>query len=156
MPRSYTQEERVEALRAYEQYGPRKAAKNLGIPLSTVCLWARKAGARTVRSEKTRVAVEAKVNDNALARAELAGLLLQDARRLRDQLFTSTVAYNFGGKDNTFAEHELPEPDFRAKQAILTSIAIALDKSMALERFDAEGGQGLAAVDEWLRTVLSK
>lgn len=156
MARSYTQEERVEALRAYEEYGTSKAARLLGIPRGTINTWAHKAGARTERSENTRAAVEAKKTDNALRRANIASRLLDIAEGLAAELDDSVVVYAFGGRYNDFNEAKASKPQPRDKQAILTSIAIALDKSMALERFDAEGGQGLAAVDEWLRTVLSK
>lgn len=150
----YTDAQKAEALDLYEREGPAAVEDHLGIPSSTVYDWAKKAGVRTVRNERTREAVEAAQVDNAKRRAELAGRLLEDAERLRRQLWQPCTVFNFGGKDNTFEQAEIPEPDFRAKQAILTSVAIAVDKSMKLELHDRDDSSGLEAVDAWLRGII--
>ena len=68
-------------------------------------------------------------------------------------LHEKCIAHNFGGKNNSFAEHEIEEPTFRDKQAIMTSVAIAIDKSLKLEQHDASDDENKAAVDKWLAAV---
>lgn len=145
----YTEEQKAEALRLVQEIGQSETARRLDIPRGTVCWWATRAGLKSAGAEKTREATEAASAKNAALRAEIAAGLLQDAARLRAQLFSRSIAYNFGGKDNTFSEHELSEPGFRDKQAILTSIGIALDKAVMLERHDHDNGQA-AALDLFL------
>lgn len=154
MPASkYTEEQRHEALRLVPELGQAETARRLAIPRRTVCRWSSRAGVKSGREKKTEAARQHHIQENALLRAEMARDLLLVAQRLKNQLFAESLAYNFGGKDNTFNEAKLSEPSHRDKQALLTSIGIALDKSLALEKHDADGGQGIAAVDEWLRTV---
>ena len=57
--RTYTDQEKAEALKLYETEGPTAVEKQLGIPKATVASWARRAGVHTVRNERTREAVEA-------------------------------------------------------------------------------------------------
>jgi hypothetical protein len=152
----YTAEQRDEALAMVPEFGQAETARRLGIPKGTIHWWSYKAGVKAGCAEKTRAAVAVATADNAARRARIAAALLDDVERLRDQFWSACEVYNFGGKDNTFNTAEINQPGFRDKQAIATTMGIFLDKSLALERFDADGGQGLAAVDEWLRSVLGK
>ena len=155
MPRSkYTDQQRTEALDLYAREGPTAVEDQLDIPKSTVRGWARKQGVQCVRNERTRAATEARMVDLEKRRADLAASLLDDAEKLRRQLWEPCVIHNFGGKDNTYNSHEVPEPTFRDKQYILTSVAIAVDKSLKLDLHDQDDSQGLAAVDAWLRGVI--
>ena len=67
--------------------------------------------------------------------------LLEDAQRLRGQLWQKATVYKFGGRDNEFNEHELAEPDFAGKRDIAQAMATCIDRSMALERFDSKEGE---------------
>jgi len=101
----------------------------------------------------TKDACEAKRVDNAARRAALVSGLLDDAERLRGQLFAPTKAFNFGGKENTYAEVELDEPTFADKRHIAGAVRMLLTTSIDLERVDAQGDD-FAAVDSWLRSVV--
>ena len=57
--RTYTDQEKAEALKLYETEGPTAVEKQLGIPKATVASWARRNGVHTVRNERTREATEA-------------------------------------------------------------------------------------------------
>ena len=159
MHRTYTQEQKDEALRLVQDVGRVKAGKQLGIPVGTVSRWTTEAGvkaATTCQAQNVRAATEVRLADLADKRAELARGLMEDAARLRACLWSPSEVYNFGGKDNTFSTATVSNPSYRDKQAIFTSIGIALDKAVMLERHDADGNQGQAAVDEWLKTVLGR
>lgn len=93
----------------------------------------------------TKRATEAKNADVAARRAELKKLLVDDAHRLRTQLWLPCVMHNFGGKDNTHNSIELPQPTFEQQRNIMTSVGIAVDKVAALEKLDMGGGVEEAA-----------
>jgi transposase-like protein len=99
-------------------------------------------------------ATEARMADVRARLSELSIGLVEDAHRLRGQLFAPHTTFSFGGKDNVYTEHEIPEPTARDKQALMTSIGIAVDKVNAITRQDDDGA--LAAVDGWLRDVIGQ
>jgi hypothetical protein len=143
-PRKYTDSQRAAALALYETHGPTAVEKQLGISKSTVTGWAKAAGTRTVRNEATREATEARVVDLKARRQELTALLLEDAHKLRKQLWEPTVVFNFGGKDNDYNERSVDEPTFSDKRAILGAVGIAVDRVIKLEAVDQDGGQTAA------------
>lgn len=69
--KTYTEQQKREALTLYETHGPSAVEKQLGIPKNTVAGWAKAAGVRTVRNERTREAVEAKVLDGRARRQRI-------------------------------------------------------------------------------------
>lgn len=88
----------------------------------------------------TKRATEARSADVAARRVELKGLLIEDAHRLRRQLWEPCRIYKFGGKDNTLNSVDLDEPDFEGKRNLMTSIGIAVQRVADLEKIDAGGG----------------
>ena len=138
------------------ELGQSETARRLDIPKSTVGLWCNKAGVYTHRSEKVRAAAEASAADNSVRRANISKRLLEEVETTLDELRGEVTVYAFGGRDNDFSEAKASKPQPRDRQALITCVGIALDKSIALDRFDSDGGQGLAAVDEWLQAALGK
>lgn len=92
------------------------------------------------RAARTAVATEAKKADAKALRAALSIALLQDAERLRQQLFDSALVHSFGGKENTYNEHTLPEPTFADKAALMRAIGIAVDKHVVIDKYDSGAG----------------
>ena len=85
--KTYTEARKTPALALYETDGPTAVEKQLGIPKNTVAAWAKRSGVRTVRTETTRAAVEAKVVDGKLRRQELCtGCYGQAAQKILDDL----------------------------------------------------------------------
>lgn len=82
---------------------------------------------------KTQRAREALDQDQAMERARLRGLLLQDAHRLRVQLWEPCMFHNFGGKDNTHNSIELPQPTFEQQRAIMATVGTAVDRIVRLD-----------------------
>ena len=66
---------------------PRDAAEQTGIPKSTIQSWAKSTGVRTGRSQNAREATEAAQADTKALRAELSLGLMQDAKRMREELW---------------------------------------------------------------------
>lgn len=111
-------------------------ARLLGRSASTVSRLAREDGLSFERGEQTEAAARAKRADAAEKRARLQDLLLDDALRLREQLWQRAKVYNFGGKDNTYAEEWLEQPDFAGQATILRAVGIAIDKAIKLAEQD--------------------
>jgi transposase-like protein len=57
--RTYTDEQRKEALELYVEHGPTEASDRTGVPAPTISSWARRCGKTTARSEAAQAAVDA-------------------------------------------------------------------------------------------------
>jgi hypothetical protein len=101
----------------------------------------------------TKAAVEAAVVDAKAKRAQLANDLLDDAAKIRAQLWERCRVYSFGGRDNAYNETWHERPDFAAQLKIVQTVGVALDKVLRIEQHDSDT-QGLAAVDAWLRDMI--
>lgn len=117
-------------------------ATNLGRSKSTVGKAAKAAGLQWLNT-RTVVATEVKQASNREKRATLEARFLDEAGLLLDQLHKPHHVYNFGGKDNTYEERELPEPDVSAKQALIRSATTAVGQAIKLAEVDA-GHSGAA------------
>jgi AraC-like DNA-binding protein len=94
------------------------------------------------RGEQVQAATEARKVDARSRRARLALALLEDAERLRQQLFAACTVWNFGGKDNSFESQLIDEPSFRDKREIMSAIGIAIDRSVRLDEYDSGASVG--------------
>lgn len=124
-------------------------ARQVGISAGSVTNIAKAAGLSFDRTASA-VAVEARKVDLASLRAELAHTLLVKAKDLIADLDKPFLAFNFGGKDNTYEEHELQRPPTGDIRNLMQSAGIAMQRSMDLSKFDADPNDGAAAVDAWL------
>lgn len=99
---------------------------------------------------QTMAATAAKVADARARRAALELALLEDAARLRQQLFAPTVAFNFGGKDNTYAEKRLDQPTFADQLKIVQATGAAIDRALRIAEHDADTGvdQAVGMLDQ--------
>ncbi|WP_113699171.1 helix-turn-helix domain-containing protein [Nonomuraea lactucae] len=132
-------------------HGCNAIARQLGRDRATISKHAKDLGLSFDRTQ-TKAATEARIADAKHKRALLADQLLDDALRLRTQLWEPCKVYNFGGRDNTYAEAHLDHPDFAGQEKILRSLAVAVDKHARLIELDRDP-EGLAAVDVWLRGI---
>lgn len=125
---AWTDEQKQRALAIYAEHGPREAARETGIPLSTVGTWAKAAGV-TFNAERTARATEVRQMRWAERRANLTDLFGQAAEELVEKARTAEDAGD-------------------AKQLMLAA-AIGVDKAQLLsggvtsrhEQLDAERRQ---------------
>lgn len=89
---------------------------------------------------RTNAATIAHQDDAAARRARLQVDLLEDAERLRKQLWQPAVIHNFGGRDNTHNSIDVDEPVFADKLKIVQAVGVAIDKSVRLAEHDAGAG----------------
>ena len=138
--KTYTQAQRAEAIALYHTEGPTAVEKKLGILKGTVTKWAKAEGVETVSVANTRAGTEAASVYAKSRRQELAQLLLEDAHRLRKQLWEPARLVSFGGKDNTLAETMLDEPLFVDKKNIMSTVGTAMTTMAKLEAVDTDNG----------------
>ena len=115
-------------------------ARKLGRSGRTISRIAAELGLTFERGPQVRAATEARKADARSRRAALAVALLDDAERLRGQLWQPAKVFNFGGKENTYNETTLNEPTFADKRNIMQAIGTAVDKSVKLDEYDADPG----------------
>lgn len=140
-----------DALLAQEKTGEsvRSIAARFGVAVSTVSRAGKALDLQPELRSMTKSATEAKRADMAAQRAEVSALLLNEAHRAVLDMRRPSVIYNFGGKDNTYAEKAVDQPPFGDRRQLATTAAILLDKHRMLDQYDAQ--QGLSsAVDDWL------
>ncbi|WP_076260854.1 helix-turn-helix domain-containing protein [Intrasporangium flavum] len=116
----------------------RDIATEIGTTKSTIDRRLRALGITLDRSS-TEAATKANTLDAKARRAKLQLALLEDAERLRAQAWQPTIAFNFGGKDNTYNEHQLDQPTFADQLKIMQATGIAIDRALKLDLHDAGG-----------------
>lgn len=112
---------------------------------STVTRVCDEAGVQFDRKQ-TQAATVAKQMDNKAKRAVLQEKLLEDALKIREQLWEPATVFSFGGRDNTYNEHTLNEPDFAGKNAIMRTVSVAVNASAKLAEQDRSSADPAAAV----------
>jgi transposase-like protein len=129
--------------------GVTQIARHHGLSVSPVIRIRREEGLQPLATDAEKISA-ANARDVWLLearrrRAKLMVDLLSDAEKLRAALWLPAKVYGFGGKEYEYAEHQLSEPDFKGKQALMISIGIAIDKSLSLEKYDQEGAAAAKA-----------
>jgi hypothetical protein len=129
---------RVKALHAAGR-NRNQIAKEIGRSGSTVSKIAAELDLSFDR-EAAKAATEARVADAKARRVDLMHALLDDAERLRQQLFAPTRIHSFGGKDNTYASRDVDQPLFRDQRDIMQSVSTAITASLRIDDHDTDNG----------------
>lgn len=138
--RTYSSDEKTAALDVYRTDGPTAAETATGIPKATIASWARRTGVQTECIPRTAAAVAAAALTMEQRKQALAAALMDDIERLRLQLWSvcterKAMAVSDGAERGSHIEivdieHE--QPTFGDQKAIMTSLAIAVDKVQIL------------------------
>lgn len=122
-------------------------ARNNGVGTSTVSRIARAEGLSTVGTVQAEKAARAKQARMADRRAQLVSDLIDDAIGLREQIFQPReYVFASAGK---LLRRTLPTPTPGDIRALITSCAICIDKSLALDAATRDD-LFLSDFDEWL------
>lgn len=141
MPASkYTEAQRAEALDLYKTDGPTAVEKQLGIPKNTVMTWAKKAGVRTVRTENTRKAVEAKIADGKLRRQGIMHRLYGQAEKILDDLEAPSFTTVLKGEYGREGEETLTFVPPNDRKTLLQAVGTAMSTTVNLEKLDTDHG----------------
>lgn len=141
---------RAQARKLFDQgLSCRQIASKLGVSISTISRWAKAEGLSFTKRAQTATATVVREFDMAAARVRLAQKMTGNADRALDGLDGPYLVYSFGGKENTYSEHELTEAPISARREAQTIGAIAFDKlTKAIE--STEDADGLAPVESML------
>lgn len=157
---TYTDDQKAHAVELYTEVGAGEAARRTGIPQQSISRWAKAAGATSTRNEKMRAANEAGALSIEAKRQKLAFDLFDDIEQLRAELFAPCVEKRamtvsrgrHEGSEVEVVEIQLDRPTFSEQKAIITSVAIAVDKVQVLtgeatERIEVSGDVRTRAVE---------
>lgn len=140
MPARIPDEERERIIAALDTgKSANQIAKEFGRSNSTISRIAREVGHVFAQSNAVH-AREIRAVYNSERRAGLIGKSIESAERIFGQMFAETLAYNFGGKDNTYEEHIIPEPDARAKRDLSAAISTLIKTAAELEKLEQVSG----------------
>lgn len=143
-----TDAERAEILKLQGQGMSRNdIARQLGRSGASVSKVVADAQRDFVRGPGVIAATEANRVDAKARRARLQLGLIEDAERLREQLWQPAKAFSFGGKENTYNETTLAEPTFPDKRNIVQAVSTAVTAIIRIDEHDKvdEGTSGLDA-----------
>jgi hypothetical protein len=120
---------------------------------ATISKVAAELGLSFERGPEVEAATQARVADAKAKRAELMNTLLDDAERLRAQIWEPHEYIDHGGRDYVEARWTQEEPTSADKLKLMQAATIAIDRSLRLDLHDSDT-QGLPAVDAWLRDMI--
>jgi hypothetical protein len=83
--------------------------------------------------------IAARSIDLAAKRQQLAARLLEDAERLRQQMWLPCTVHAFGGRDNAFNSEVLAEPCPADRASLMRAVATCVDRSLRLDEYGKEG-----------------
>jgi hypothetical protein len=164
MPRlRWTPAQRAEAVRLVQEVGPAEAARRTGIPLGTVKSLATRAGVATGCIPSLRQATDLAALTLKDRRQRFAVALQDQAEKFLEHLWAPATVFHWGTESETdgrvttsrtvFMEHELERPTFGDQKAIMSTIAMAVDRSIKLTGDEQPAsGAGILVV---LQRVLS-
>lgn len=141
-------ETRAKARELFDQGMSRNAiARELDLDPATITRWAASEGVEFDRAA-TASAVAAHTIDLAKARVQLAQEMAEAAFDLLRGRKDPYLVYNFGGSNNTYAEHTLPAAPVEVVRNAVTTAGIAFDKATkVLEKTNDGIGRAESLVD---------
>jgi len=146
--RAYSQQEREDALALCADMPLGQAARQTGIPKSTLGTWCRRAGVRTFAVQQTREANEAREVGLEERRQNIAETLYAEVERSLAGLDGPVPVYAF--TRDGLGTGTAPQPNPKDRQARVVAVAVLLDKALLLtgqatERHDLGDGIDLEA-----------
>lgn len=135
-----TAKQRQRVLDLHEQgLGRNEIARETKLGLATVTRIVHQAGGTFDRTA-TEQATRARQLDNRARRTELSSKLLDKVESLLVEMDGPFLAFNIGGKDNVYTEHELDKAPTLDKKNLMLAASTALQRHLDIERHDAEQG----------------
>lgn len=111
-------------------------ARDLNRSGDTISRYCTKAGLDFDR-DKVRAATEARKADLALMRADLRARFLAEANAALDVIGQPETVWNFGGRDNTYAEHTFLSPTPGTRRAMILAASAASTQEIRIAQADS-------------------
>lgn len=144
---------RARAIELIDAGTPRNAiARELQIAPSSVSVIARDAGRTFDRATSTASATAARAHDLKVRRLELIDELMSKAADHLVAIDQPFLAFNFGGKENTYEEHTLERPPTGDLLNLHRAASIALKDARELIRDDDD--EGIAEAESMLMNLI--
>jgi hypothetical protein len=121
-----------------------KTAAKMGRSQDAVWLHAKALGLSFARTVDIAVSAAIKIDARA-DRAQFRAEFMEDLKKLKAQMWTPSLVYSFGGKDNTFEEATLDQPAIADQYRLVQAINVGLNAIERLEKMDADVGISDAA-----------
>jgi predicted AlkP superfamily pyrophosphatase or phosphodiesterase len=149
-PLSTKEQERIRQLHS-QGLSLNEIGRQLHRSNSTIGKYAKQMGLSFDRA-KTKNATKAKQADAASLRADLKLRLLREAQELMDDLHRPQLVYTFtpSGK---YVSHDVPKPPPADARNLMTSVGIALQRSIELEKVDQRSETSVTVIDDYLKTL---
>ncbi|MCI1643135.1 MAG: hypothetical protein LKI21_01060 [Bifidobacterium crudilactis] len=150
--KQFTKQEETKLKQLHEQGLSRnEIARQLHRSPATIGTYANKLGLTFDRT-LTKNATKAKQADAASLRADLKLRLLREAQELMDDLHRPQLVYTFtpSGK---YVSHDVPKPPPADARNLMTSVGIALQRSIELEKVDQRSETSVTVIDDYLKTL---
>lgn len=150
--KQFTKQEETKLKQLHEQgLSLNEIARQLHRSSSTIGKYAKQLGLSFARA-RTKNATKAKQADAASLRADLKLRLLREAQAFMDDLHKPQLVYTFtpSGK---YVEHDVPKPPPADARNLMTSVGIALQRSIELEKVDQRSETSSTVIDEYLKTL---
>lgn len=123
-------------------------AREMGVNAGIVSVHAQRLGVRWNQARKAMN--EGRREEARTKRLHLRENLMNDAARLQEQMFSQSTVFNFGGKDNTFAQETLPQPPTADQLKIAQAIKTLVESVEKLDKMDADAdmSEDIGILDE--------
>lgn len=109
--------------------------REMGVNAGIISTRARALG---LRFPQLKGMVEGRREQARFKRQQLREDLLEDAVRMREQMFSPTTVFNFGGRDNTFAQETLDQPPTADQLKVAQAIKTIVESIERLDKMDAD------------------
>jgi transposase-like protein len=165
--RTYSADQRTQALALYTELGPTEASRQTKIPARTISTWAKRAGLKTKVVATTAAATDAAKAKAALTREELRGELIEKTLQILRRMDAEHIDFKVVGQGEGVGAIEkvtypLPTPSGVREYAV--TVGILLDKyrlemgeSTDRRQLEHTGSVALQGVpDDELRAGLSR
>lgn len=129
-----------------------RTSDETGIPKSTLSLWGRQAGVQATARATSKARTEDTARRAQEMREELRIGLLEDARRLREQLFVPTEYLNWN-KDGVPSTYVMDEPSHQDKRHIAGAVRMLVTTSMDVERHGRGGDAGVGLIADLINGI---
>lgn len=106
----------------------------------TLSKYAKKMGLKWDRRHMTEAAAAAVRANAKRRRAELADLLVEDAHRLREQMWKPMTYWDWGGKDHEFDERDMDQPNAADQLKLMQATNAAVQTYAKLDSMDNDAG----------------